>query len=66
MVTRETDREERDYRIMALLRDAESSVQLAALLMRQQMRERYGETTRPRGRQVALAQAPLLEREGER
>ena len=64
MGTRLTDMEDRDYRIAALLRDAEASVQLAGMLHRQQMAERYGETTRPRNRRVALAQAPLLEREG--
>lgn len=64
MPTPEQDREERDWRIAALLRDIEADVHLAGLLHRQQMRDRYGETTRPRGRQVALAQAPLLEREG--
>lgn len=65
MVTvHDLDREERDYRIMSLLAGAKADLHLAECLMRQQMRERYGETTRRRGRTVALAQAPLLEREG--
>lgn len=46
--------------------DGPSDGALAAayqFLERQQMRDRYGETPR-KGRRVALAQAPLLEREG--
>lgn len=65
MPTPEQDREERDWRIAALLRDAEANVHLAGLLHRQQMRERYGTEKPHRNRSVTLATAPLLEREGE-
>jgi len=64
MVTRMTDMEDRDYRIAALIRDAEANVHLAGLLHRQQMRERYGTEKPHRNRSVTLATAPLLEREG--